>query len=100
MNSWPAPSLCEIEEHFFLPKEASAFTSIHSQVLRWARLSETILTKGICNFFQSQRLNRNKDIVQQHRVEQPPDRHNCHRFIGEVLPRKRGLDLHFANCAR
>lgn len=67
INSWPAPTLCEIEEQWpFLFTKRGLCTHFHTLtgIEIDTRLSEALLTKGkrIWNFFQSQRLKWNKDI--------------------------------------
>lgn len=67
INSWPAPSLCKIEEEWpFLFTKRGLCT--HFRLLTGvdidARLSEALPTKGrgIWNFFQSQRLKQTEEI--------------------------------------
>lgn len=67
INSWPAPSLCEIEKEWpFLFTKKGLCTHFHSLtgVKVDTCLSEALLTKGrrLWNFFQSQRLRQNKEI--------------------------------------
>ncbi|CAI5679935.1 unnamed protein product [Oreochromis niloticus] len=67
LNSWPAPTLCEVQEHWpFLFTKRGLCTHFHTltDIEVDTRLSEALLTKGrrILNFFQSQRLQWNKEI--------------------------------------
>lgn len=66
INSWPTPSLCDIEEQWpFLFTKRGLCSHFHTPGIAVdTRLSEALLTKGrrILNFFQSQRLKWNKDI--------------------------------------
>ncbi|XP_026001371.1 uncharacterized protein LOC113008281 isoform X1 [Astatotilapia calliptera] len=67
LNSWPAPTLCEVQEHWpFLFTKRGLCTHFHTltDIEVETRLSEALLTKGrrILNFFQSQRLQWNKEI--------------------------------------
>lgn len=67
INSWPTPSLCEIQEQWpFLFTKRGLCTHFYTLtgIAVDTRLSEALLTKGrrILNFFQSKRLKWNKDI--------------------------------------
>lgn len=67
INSWPAPTLCEIQDQWpFLFTKRGLCTHFHTLagIEVDTRLSEALLTKGwrILKFFQSQRLKWNKEI--------------------------------------
>ncbi|XP_041849213.1 uncharacterized protein LOC121645005 [Melanotaenia boesemani] len=66
LNSWPAPTLCEIQEHWpFLFTKRGLCMHFHTltDIEVDTRLSEALRTKGrrIWNFFQSQRLKWSKE---------------------------------------